>query len=65
MMNVEGLHPEYIVDENNRKKSVILSASAFEELMEDIADLAAIAERKNESVVTHGMLLRELKLDEL
>ena len=61
MLNVQDLHPEYITDEKGKKKSVILSISNLQELMEDIEDLAIIAERKNEETVSHDKLLKELK----
>ena len=38
----------YLVDEDGRKESVALSVEDYEELMEDIKDLALIAERQDE-----------------
>jgi len=40
-------NPEYITDAKGRRKSVILSIHEFEELMEDLHDLAVLAERKD------------------
>ena len=65
MVNIRDLHPEYITDENGQKKSVILPISDFKELIEDVEDLAAIAERRDESTVSHRELLEELKKDGL
>jgi hypothetical protein len=38
-----------------------LSISDFETLIEDIYDLAAVAERKNEPTMSHEKFLAELK----
>ena len=38
----------YLVDEKGRKKSVVLTMREYRELMEDLAGLALIAERKDE-----------------
>ena len=40
----------YVVDEKGRKKSVVLPIKEYEELLEDLADLAVIAERKDAPV---------------
>ena len=37
----------------------------FEELLEDVEDLAAVAERRDEPTVSHDELLTELKQDGL
>lgn len=39
----------YLVDYKGRKKSVLLPIKDYEELLEDLADLALIAERKDEA----------------
>ena len=38
----------YLVDEKGRKTAVVLPVREYEELLEDLADLALIAERKDE-----------------
>jgi len=42
---------------------VILSIKDFEDLLADLEDLAAIAERKYEPTITHGDLQAQLKND--
>jgi len=59
------LHPQYITDENGKKKSVILPISEFEELIEDIEDLATVAERREEPTISHEAFVAELKKDGL
>ena len=63
MIGLHDLHPEYITDEQGKKKSVILSISEFEELIEDIEDLAAVAERREETITSHEDFMAELKED--
>ena len=41
-------NPRYLVDESGRKISVVLAISEYRKLLEDLQDLALIAERKNE-----------------
>jgi hypothetical protein len=63
MIRLDDLHPEYITDQQGEKKSVILPISEFEELIEDIKDLAAVAERREEPTTSHEDLIAELKED--
>jgi hypothetical protein len=65
MINLNDLHPEFIINKQGEKHSVILPISEFEELIEDLEDLAAIADRKNESTLSHENLLIELNRDGL
>lgn len=62
-MTPADLHPQYIVDASNQKHAVILPLAEFEALMEDLEDLAAVAERREEPTITHEQLLAELKKD--
>ena len=65
MTAFDTLHPQYITDTNGEKISVVLSVKEFEALMEDLEDLAVIAERRDEPSVSHEDLLKELKEDGL
>jgi hypothetical protein len=62
---LNDLHPQYITDEKGKKKSIILPISEFEELIEGIEDLAAVAERREEPTISHEDLIAELKKDDL
>ena len=64
-MSVAISHPQYITDEKGHKTAVILSIDDYSELMEDLTDLAAVAERRNEDTISHEDLLAELKADGL
>lgn len=65
-MNAAGaLRPQFIVDAKGRKRAVVIAFDAYEKLLEDLDDLAAAAERRDEAVVTHEQLLKELQADGL
>jgi PHD/YefM family antitoxin component YafN of YafNO toxin-antitoxin module len=63
MNAVSQLRPKFIVDGKGRKKAVVISFAAYEKLMEDFADLAAAAERREEQTVSHEQLLKDLQDD--
>lgn len=63
MSTAEELHPEFVLDVNGNKKAVLLPIEEYEELLEDLSDLAVAAERRDENTVTHEQLLEELKTD--
>lgn len=65
MISIKEIKREFVTDENGNKKSVILSIADFQELIEDIEDLAAIAERRSEITVSHEKVLEELRNDGL
>lgn len=58
-------NPEYITDNTGKKKAVIIPIEDYEEMMQDIEDLAVVAERKNEPSVSHQEVIARLKKDGL
>lgn len=56
---------QYITNDKGEKKGVIMNISDYQSLMEDIEDLAACAERRNEPTIPHEDFLQELKEDGL
>ena len=52
---------EFLVDRRGRKKSVLMSYRTYQRLMEDLADLACMEERKNEPRRDFESVLAELK----
>lgn len=56
---------QFIVDESGIKKAIILPMEDYEELLEDIHDLAVIAERKDEPTISFEDLKKKLKADGL
>jgi len=59
------MNTQFIVDEAGVKKAIILQMEDYEELLEDIHDLAIIAERKDEPIVNMEELKKKLKTDGL
>ena len=56
---------QYLVDESGQKTAVVLPVEEYEDLMEDIHDLAVIAERKDESTTSFNELKKRLEADGL
>jgi PHD/YefM family antitoxin component YafN of YafNO toxin-antitoxin module len=59
------MNTKFIVDESGNKTAVILPVEEYEELLEDIHDLAVIAERKEEPTIGFEDLKKRLKADGL
>lgn len=55
------IKPEYITDSDGAKKAVILSIDDYQELIEDIEDLAVLAERREEPAISHEDLVADLR----
>jgi len=60
---MEKSEERYITDEKGRKKAIILPIKEYEELLEDLHDLAVIAERREESTLSFEELKEKLKKD--
>jgi len=43
-----AVNEQYVVDAEGRKLAVVLSLEQYEKLMEDLHDLAVVAERRDE-----------------
>ena len=65
MLDLKGFVRQYITNEAGEKTAVIMPINEFQELIEDIEDLATIAERREEPTISHQQLLAELKQDGL
>ncbi|MDP2755222.1 MAG: hypothetical protein Q8P40_12655 [Nitrospirota bacterium] len=59
------MNTKFVVDESGKKTAVILPLEEYEELLEDIHDLAVIAERKDEPTINFEDLKKRLKADGL
>lgn len=55
---------QYITNEAGEKTAVLLPIEEYEGLLEDLHDLAAIAERRNEETVSHEEVLKELGISD-
>ncbi len=56
---------QYLVNDVGERVSVVMPLADYEELLEDLADLAAIAERRDDETVDHARLVERLKADGL
>ncbi len=63
MLNMTNLNVQYITDEGGQKKAVVMPIERFYQLLEDINDLAIIAERKEEPTIPHQQVRDILKSD--
>ncbi len=54
---------QFVVDAKGRKTGVILSVKRYEKLLEDLHDLAIVAERRAEKPVSLEEMKRRLKAD--
>ena len=58
-----NLAPKYVTDSKGKRTEVILSIESYESLIEDIYDLAGIADRRSEDTIPHKDFIAELKKD--
>lgn len=56
-----GAALQYLTDEAGHKTAVILPIADYEQLLEDISDLAAVADRREEPTIPHDQFLQELR----
>jgi hypothetical protein len=65
MLGMKQDNLQYVTNQAGEKTAVILPINEFEELLEDLHDLAVVAERRDEPSISHEELLAELKRDGL
>jgi hypothetical protein len=54
---------QYLTDEKGKKTSVVMPIEDYEKLLEDLDDLAVVAERRDEGTIPHEEFKRSLKRD--
>lgn len=52
---------EYVLDDNGRKKAVVVPLAEYRRMMEDLHDLAVVAERREERPISLEEMRRRLK----
>jgi len=57
------MQEQYVVDTKGKKMGVILSLKRYQQLMEDLHDLAVVAERRDEELVSLEEMKRRLRED--
>ena len=56
---------QFLVNSKGEKTAVLLSVRQYEKLMEDLHDLAVVAERRSESPISLAEMKRRLKADDV
>ena len=56
---------QYITNGKGKKTAVVIPLDDYEKLIEDLDDLAVIAERRDEPTIAHEKFKAELKRDGL
>jgi hypothetical protein len=65
MLSMKQDNLQYVTNQAGEKTAVILPINEFEEPLEDLQDLAVLAERRDEPTISHEELLAALKQDGL
>jgi PHD/YefM family antitoxin component YafN of YafNO toxin-antitoxin module len=63
MIQVHELQARYVIDEAGNKTAVILPIEEFEELLEDLEDMAVLIERRDESTIPFEEVKKNLRHD--
>lgn len=56
---------QFVVDGSGRKTAVLVPIRKYEKMLEDLHDLAVVAERKDEKPISLAEMKRRLKSDGL
>jgi len=52
---------QFLVDEEGRKTAIVLPVTKYRKLLEDLHDLAVVAERREEEAISLDEMKRRLK----
>ncbi len=63
MTTATALHPKFVTDSAGHQTAVILPIEEYNGLLEDLDDLAVVAERAGEPTLSHEQVVKELKSD--
>ena len=63
MESVPKRMSRYITDETGERTAIILPIDEYQELIEDLEDLAVLAERRDEPAIPHAEVVAKLKAD--
>lgn len=56
---------KYLTDDSGERTAVVVALADYEKMLEDLDDLAVVAERRNEPTIPHEQFVSELKRDGL
>ena len=65
MLSIEQLNLQYVTNDAGQRSAVIVPLDQFYRLLEDLADLAIVAERREENTVNHNQVKEALRRDGL
>jgi PHD/YefM family antitoxin component YafN of YafNO toxin-antitoxin module len=65
MQTVREIKLQYVTNQAGKKTAVLLPIAEFEQILEDLDDLAKIAERRDEKTISQADLITQLKSDGL
>jgi PHD/YefM family antitoxin component YafN of YafNO toxin-antitoxin module len=57
--------PQFLTDDQGQRVAVVIPIADYEDLMEDVADLAAVAERRDKERISFAELKKQLVADGL
>jgi hypothetical protein len=57
------INPQYLTDDSGKRRFVVLTVKEYETLLEDLHDLAVIAERRDEPILTLDQFRDRLEAD--
>ena len=60
-----ALDEKFVVDTKGKKTAVILPIEKYERLLEDLHDLAVVAERRDEKAISFTEMMKRLHKDGL
>lgn len=60
-----SVQTQFLTDERGQKVAVVIPIADYEDLMEDVADLACVAERRDEERISLAELKEQLSADGL
>ena len=61
MLSIDSLNIQFITDADGEKRAVVLPIDQFNQLLEDLDDLAVIAERRDEPTIPQHKVYEILK----
>jgi len=59
MHALHELQVQYITNDAGKRSAVVIPIEQFNQLLEDVSDLAVIAERREEPVISHSQLKQQ------
>jgi hypothetical protein len=65
MLKADEIEYQYVTNAAGEKTAVVIPIGTFQQLLEDLEDLAAVAERRDEETISHADLIAELKANGL